>query len=256
MVAAVVSGPRSSVLMEITRFACSAQVSSLGHEMPKQDVIKIPETPPVWGQDLMATIDKEIGPAYTDDPLIKRYSVWGDGKVQGKRYKLTMSSKDSTIYPGVARVKESLTKLEPNRLPDYEVHGEFGGVKTMLAVALNASTPEISKPQPYERSLEVFVPAGVDTSKVSPFMIFLDGLNVFEALGKVAPVLRLARKLCCCCCPGAGALLLTPSRSSIPWTIFSKKSSLSLWCASSSTQGGPKMKRVFLANNGISSMMS
>ena len=65
------------------------------------------------------------------------------------------------------------------------------------------SNPQISKPQAYKREVEVFVPAGVDTTKSSPFMIFLDG-TMDEFVGQLTPVFRLARKLCCCCCPGAG----------------------------------------------------
>jgi len=174
--------------------------------MPKKGVIKLPETPPVWDPDLLATIDKEIGPAFSAHPLAKRYNLNGiccDDKVLGKRYKLTMSSNDSTIYPGVACVKEALELLETHRLEDHEVHGPLGGIENFKAMALDANTPEISKPQAYTRQLEVFVPAGVDTSKGSPFMIFLDG--VFgEDMGQVAPFFRLARKLCCCFCPRAG----------------------------------------------------
>eukprot|EP00931_Biecheleriopsis_adriatica_P104018 TRINITY_DN78771_c0_g1_i1.p1 TRINITY_DN78771_c0_g1~~TRINITY_DN78771_c0_g1_i1.p1 ORF type:complete len:405 (+),score=54.32 TRINITY_DN78771_c0_g1_i1:112-1326(+) len=174
--------------------------------MPKTDVIKLPETAPVWDPDLMATVDKMIGPDFTDDPLIKRYNLCCDGTLQGKLYQLTMSSKDSTIYPGVATVKGALQKLDDagQRLVDHEHYGPFGGVQPFHGFALNASAPEISGPQAYKRQLEVFVPEGVDTSEACPFMIFLDGLNVMEALGHVAPFLRLMRKCCGCCCSGAG----------------------------------------------------
>ena len=173
--------------------------------MPKENVIKLPETPPVLDPALMATIDKEIGPAFPDDPLVKRYNLsnfFRDAKVQGKRHKLTMSSKDSKIYPGVAPVKgwdKQLQKIAE----DHEIHGAFGGVDHFKCLACNASTPQISKPQAYKREVEVFVPAGVDTTKSSPFMIFLDG-TMDEFVGQLTPVFRLARKLCCCCCPGAG----------------------------------------------------
>merc|ERR1712113_292572 len=102
--------------------------------------------------DLMATIDKTVGPSFTDDPLIKR-----TGKLQGKRYKLTMSSKDSKIYPGVAPVKGALKQLEKLD-EDHEIHDTFGGVELFKAMAANAETPEISKPQAYKRQVEVFVP--------------------------------------------------------------------------------------------------
>jgi hypothetical protein len=170
--------------------------------MPKKDVIKLPETPPVWDPDLMATIDKIIGPDFTADPLVKRYNLFQTGKLQGKRYKLTMSSNDSTIYPGVDTVKGALKQLEKLE-EDHEIHGPFGGVELFKGMVCNARTPEISKPQAYKRQLEVFVPEGVDTSTASPFMIFLDGV-MFETLGQVAPFFRGLRKLCGCCCPKAG----------------------------------------------------
>ena len=184
--------------------------ASLGDAMPKKDVIKIPETPPVWDPDLMATIDQEIGPAFTDDALVKRYnlwypSIWREGKVNGKHYKLTMSSKDSKIYPGVATAEGALNKLDKLD-EDHEIYEPLGGVGPFKGMQANASTPEISKPQAYERQLEVFVPAGVDTSKSSPFMIFLDGVQNQE-MGQIAPILRLVRKLCCCCCAGAGGVI-------------------------------------------------
>jgi len=113
-----------------------------------------------------------------------------------------MSSKDSTIYPGVATAKGALKQLEKLD-EDHEIHGPFGGVEHFKGMTCNASTPDISKPEAYKRQLEALVPAGVDASKGSPFMIFLDGLQT-EMLGQIAPVFRLARKLCCCCCPGVG----------------------------------------------------
>mmetsp|Transcript_145882 Transcript_145882/g.370511 ORF Transcript_145882/g.370511 Transcript_145882/m.370511 type:complete len:426 (-) Transcript_145882:113-1390(-) len=172
----------------------------------KMDVIKIPVTPPVWDADLMAAVDKTIGPDFTDDPLVKRYNLFCDGKLEGKQYKLTMSSKDSTIYPGVVTVKDAVKQLEDahQRLPDHEHYAPFGGVQPFKGMACNATTPEISKPQAYKRQLEVFVPEGVDPSEASPFMIFLDGLFVLENLGHIAPFFRRLRQFCGCCCSGAG----------------------------------------------------
>ena len=95
--------------------------------MPKA-IIKFPETPPVWDSDLMATVDKELGPDFTDDPLIKRYNMFFGRKLQGKRYTLTMSSKDSTIYPGIATAKGALEQLE-KVAEDHEIHGPLGGVE-------------------------------------------------------------------------------------------------------------------------------
>lgn len=169
--------------------------------MPKA-IIKFPETPPVWDSDLMATVDKEIGPDFTDDPLIKRYNMFFGRKLQGKRYTLTMSSKDSTIYPGIATTKGALEQLE-KVAEDHEIHGPLGGVERFKVMGCNASTPDITKPQAYKRRLHVFVPAGVDPQKASPFMIFLDGVFQ-ENMGEAAPFFRFARKLCCCCCPRVG----------------------------------------------------
>mmetsp|Transcript_48657 Transcript_48657/g.86551 ORF Transcript_48657/g.86551 Transcript_48657/m.86551 type:complete len:403 (-) Transcript_48657:380-1588(-) len=161
--------------------------------MPKQGVVKVPETPPVWDQDLMETIDKTIGPDFTDDPQVKK-----TGKLQGTRYKLTMSSKDSKIYPGVAPVKGALKQLEKLD-EDHEYHVNTGGIMLFKCRASNAETPEISKPEAYKRQVEVFVPEGVDTSTPSPLMIFLDGA-FFEMVGQtVAPWIRRLRKFCCCC---------------------------------------------------------
>lgn len=150
----------------------------------------------------MATVDKTIGPAFTDDPLVKRYNICSGPMLQGKLYKLTMSSKDSTIYPGVVTVKGALKQLEKLE-QDHEIHTTFGGVEPFKGMACNAETPEISKPEAYKRQLEVLVPEGLDTSKESPFMIFLDGL-MFEQLGQIAPFFRQLRKFCGCCCRGAG----------------------------------------------------
>eukprot|EP00928_Gymnodinium_smaydae_P013833 TRINITY_DN15019_c0_g3_i3.p1 TRINITY_DN15019_c0_g3~~TRINITY_DN15019_c0_g3_i3.p1 ORF type:complete len:286 (+),score=29.73 TRINITY_DN15019_c0_g3_i3:111-968(+) len=174
--------------------------------MSKKDLVKIPETPPVWDADLMATVDRTIGPDFTDDPLVRRYNLFCEDKLQGKQYKLTMYSKDSTIYPGVATKKDALKQLEDaqQRLPDHEHFLPFGGVGPFKGMACNASTPEISKAQAYERQLEVFVPEGVDRDKESPFMIFLAGLLVFENLGHIAPLFRRLRQCCRCCCSGAG----------------------------------------------------
>jgi len=185
--------------------ACPRGCASLGAAMPKENVVKFPATPPVWDADLMATIDKEVGPEFTADPLVKGYNLFRDDKLHGKRYSLTMSSKDSTIYPGVAPVKGALEQVEKLD-DDHEYWGPFGTVMRFKGRACNSSTPEISKPQAYKRQLEVFVPAGVDTSKGSPFMIFLDGVTG-ENLGQIAPIFRLIRKLCGCCCPRAGGMV-------------------------------------------------
>eukprot|EP00746_Dinoflagellata_sp_MGD_P124845 gnl/MRDRNA2_/MRDRNA2_59485_c0_seq1.p1 gnl/MRDRNA2_/MRDRNA2_59485_c0~~gnl/MRDRNA2_/MRDRNA2_59485_c0_seq1.p1 ORF type:complete len:407 (+),score=62.04 gnl/MRDRNA2_/MRDRNA2_59485_c0_seq1:98-1318(+) len=174
------------------------------------NVVKVPETPPVWDPDLMATIDKTIGPAFTVDPLAQKTS-----KLQGKQYKLTMDSKDSKIYPGTAPVKGAIKQLEKVE-EDHEVHDTFGGVKLFKATALTA---ESSKPQAYKRPVEVFVPEGLDPSKPSPFMIFLDGV-MWENLGSVTPFLRGLRKFCCCCrralrSPGAEAISFTHAMNNL-----------------------------------------
>ena len=114
---------------------------------------------------------------------------------------VTMSSKDSKIYPGVTHAKGALTQLEPYRLPDHEIIGPLSKVERFKNMAMTARTPDVTTPQAYERPLQVLVPAGVDTSKASPFMIFLDGTS-HEGWGQMAALVRLGRKLGCGCCCG------------------------------------------------------
>eukprot|EP00746_Dinoflagellata_sp_MGD_P124846 gnl/MRDRNA2_/MRDRNA2_59485_c0_seq2.p1 gnl/MRDRNA2_/MRDRNA2_59485_c0~~gnl/MRDRNA2_/MRDRNA2_59485_c0_seq2.p1 ORF type:complete len:399 (+),score=42.41 gnl/MRDRNA2_/MRDRNA2_59485_c0_seq2:82-1278(+) len=174
----------------------SAAMSKKGTPIPLPDK----DERRVWDEALMETVDKFIGPDFPDDPLVKR-----SGKLKGKKWKLTMLSKDSKIYPGVTPVKNVMNILETLH-EDCTSYTSFGGTEAFPHCRVaNAETPEISKPAPYKRKVDVFVPEGVDASTENPFMIFLDGI-MYENLGEVSGCIGCLGKFCgCFCMKGAAA---------------------------------------------------
>ena len=92
-----------------------------------------------------------IGPTYNPAPeMIVQASV-----PQGTIYQITIESKDSKIYPGIAR--------EP---------GTFGTTDPGDAAKLVVTT---SHPAPYTRHIAVYVPKQYAAGTVAPFIIGADG---------------------------------------------------------------------------------
>ncbi|HZX59089.1 MAG TPA: alpha/beta hydrolase-fold protein [Mucilaginibacter sp.] len=92
-----------------------------------------------------------IGPTHNPAPE----SVVQANVPQGTIYKITMESKDSKIYPGIAR--------EP---------GTFGTVDPSDPAKLVVTT---SHPAPYTRHIEVYVPKQYVPGTAAPFIIGADG---------------------------------------------------------------------------------
>ena len=113
----------------------------------------------------MQTVDKIVGPTFTDDPLIKRSGLAGPGKLKGKLFKLSMSSKDSKIYPGVIPVKNAFDIL-PKLHEDCEIYDTFGGIENFTCRVATEKMEEISKPHAYKRPVEVFVPQVLMASRI------------------------------------------------------------------------------------------
>lgn len=92
-----------------------------------------------------------IGPTHTPAPE----TIVEGGVPQGTIYELTMQSKDSKIYPGIAREK-----------------GTFGTVDPTDPVKLNVTT---SHPAPYTRNVTVYVPKQYVPGTAAPFIVGADG---------------------------------------------------------------------------------
>jgi enterochelin esterase-like enzyme len=99
---------------------------------------------------------------------------------QGTVYRFTVESKDSKIYPGIAR--------EPKT---------FGAVDSTASAKLIVTT---SHPAPYTRSIAVYVPKQYVTGAVAPFIVGADGPDngLFTALdnliaeGKVPAMIAIS----------------------------------------------------------------
>jgi len=117
-----------------------------------------------------------IGPTYKPAPE----SIAGANGLQGKVYHFTMDSKDSKIYPGIAR--------EPNT---------FGTPDPANAAKLIVTT---SHPAPYTRQVAVYVPKQYVAGTAAPFMVGADGpdnllFTVLDNLvvdGKVPPMIAIS----------------------------------------------------------------
>jgi len=83
---------------------------------------------------------------------------------KGTIHQLVMESKDSTIYPGIAREKDTFGTPDPEN--PYK---------------LDVTT---SHPAPYSRRVTVYVPAGYTPGTEAPFIVGADGPdhNLFKAL--------------------------------------------------------------------------
>jgi enterochelin esterase-like enzyme len=117
-----------------------------------------------------------IGP--THDPAPE--TMVQENVPQGTVYQFTMESKDSKIYPGIAR--------EP---------GTFGTVDPADPAKLIVTT---SHPAPYTRHVEVFVPKQYVAGTPAPFIVGADGpdhllftvLNNLIAEGKVPAMIAIS----------------------------------------------------------------
>jgi len=117
-----------------------------------------------------------IGPAHNPAPETTVH----ENVPQGAVYQFTMESKDSKIYPGIAR--------EP---------GTFGTVDSANPAKLIVTT---SHPAPYTRHVEVYVPKQYIPGTPAPFIIGADGpdhllftvLNNLIAEGKVPVMIAIS----------------------------------------------------------------
>ena len=117
-----------------------------------------------------------IGPTHNPAPEI----TVQENVPQGTVYQFTMESKDSKIYPGIAR--------EP---------GTFGAVDSANPAKLIVTT---SHPAPYTRHVEVFVPKQYIPGTPAPFIVGADGpdhllftaLNNLIAEGKVPVMIAIS----------------------------------------------------------------
>ncbi|MBX3414702.1 MAG: enterobactin esterase [Pirellulales bacterium] len=101
-----------------------------------------------------------IGPTHTPSPLMKQRP----GVPEGKIFKLTMESRDSKIYPGIAREKGTYGTADPN------------DPSKMIVTT--------SGPAPYTRSVTVYVPQQYKPGTEAPFIVGADGPDrmLFAAL--------------------------------------------------------------------------
>lgn len=117
-----------------------------------------------------------IGPTHNPAPEM----TVNDQVPHGTVYKFTMDSKDSKIYPGIARAPDT-----------------FGTVDSTDPSKLIVTT---SHPAPYTRQIEVFVPAQYVPGTVAPFIVGADGpdhslftaLNNLVAEGKVPVMIAIS----------------------------------------------------------------
>ena len=100
-----------------------------------------------------------LGPTHPRSPDLSL----PDGAPHGTVVNLTMSSADSRLYPGVARVPHTAAQVDP-------------GDPAKLIVT--------TRPAPYTRKLAVYVPAGYRPGTVAPFIVGADGPDrlLFTAL--------------------------------------------------------------------------
>jgi enterochelin esterase-like enzyme len=117
-----------------------------------------------------------IGPTHNPAPEMTEQ----ENVPQGTIYQLTMDSKDSKIYPGIAR--------QP---------GTFGTVDSTNPARLIVTT---SHPAPYTRHVEVYVPKQYVAGTPAPFIVGADGpdhmlftaLNNLIAEGKVPVMIAIS----------------------------------------------------------------
>ena len=101
-----------------------------------------------------------IGPTHPPAPEM----VVREGVPRGKIYTFIMSSKDSKLFPGIARDS-----------------GTFGIVSPTDPATLIVTT---SRPAPYTRTIAVYVPAQYVAGRAAPFIVGADGpdYSLFTAL--------------------------------------------------------------------------
>ncbi len=100
-----------------------------------------------------------VGPTYSPAPEM----TVKEGVPQGKVYEFTMESKDSKIYPGIAREKGTFGRPDPND-PSKLIVNSF--------------------PAPYTRKVAVYVPQQYVPGTEAPFIVGADGpdKSLFVAL--------------------------------------------------------------------------
>jgi hypothetical protein len=156
--------------------------------------------------------DAFVGPNYSPAPEISGAASIAHGTVT----KLTMKSGASKIYPGVDR-KEPIADADPELYdarfrglgcslesfgqPEFDNdnwvgHGH-GGEHHGHPMNADASTPDLFKPgvQPYERTVVVYTPAGLDPSDPAPFILVNDGGSYVENMVPTLDSLIAARRI-------------------------------------------------------------
>ena len=107
-----------------------------------------------------------IGPTHAPSPEM---SPVAEGAPKGTVYKFTLSSTESKFYPGIAR--------------DEPPAG---------AAPAGPNGPESNHPQPYKRTVSVYVPSQYVPGTVAPVMITTDGDNrAFNVLDHLIPQKKL-----------------------------------------------------------------
>jgi enterochelin esterase family protein len=101
-----------------------------------------------------------LGPTHTPAPEM----IVQEGVPRGTIHELTMRSEDSTIYPGIAREKDTFGTPDPD-----------DPAKLIVTT---------SHPAPYVRTVAVYVPAGYAPGTEAPFIVGADGPDplLFTAL--------------------------------------------------------------------------
>ena len=122
------------------------------------------------GENPLPTLDGNfiIGPTHTAVPEMSEH----EGVPKGTVFNFTMESKDSKIYPGIAREPGSFGRPDPND-------------PTKLLVE--------SHPAAYTRKVAVYVPKQYVAGKIAPFIVGADGIDkgLFIALDNLIAAKRL-----------------------------------------------------------------
>lgn len=118
--------------------------------------------------------DSVIGPSYTDAPE----TVVNSNVPEGTIIEFIMSSYESKIYPGIARIENDVTAKR-------DAYGN------RMAAPMN----EISRPAPYERHVWVYIPQQYKPGTLAPFMVVQDGHSYVKRLAPVLDNMIAARRL-------------------------------------------------------------
>lgn len=110
-----------------------------------------------------------VGPTHAPDPAMAVREDVPEGTI----HQLVMKSEDSTIYPGIAREKDTFGTPDPDN-------------PAKLIVAT-------SHPAPYTRKVAVYVPAQYEPGTEAPFIVGADGPDamLFKALDNLLSLIHI-----------------------------------------------------------------